>query len=392
MIKVISNSIYIIGLLVVLSNCSSDRESEVDAVSELYASCELDSSRTFQYNNLSAASKFRQTQYVSFDAESSYLAGYDRQRHQLQFLDLEKPEELPYAISLGKEGPDALGDVVGFYVHNKDLIFVLTFRYLATLDYEGSLLSKQLINSVDASLQQSEPQKDKLFLYNSPSNSAPIYYDGSTYLYVAAKRNDVEPSEKAYYESPILSRIDVKNHTVEFLPIYYPKDYATGRFPLKDPHFTIGGGKIFYSFPNSSRVYTYSIRTEEHGSFNIASQFTSDTVPALTTSDWQNPNAAMPYISSHPTYKTIHYDSYKGLVYRFHLGPFPFDLRGNEGKQGYTHLSVFTPWGKKLSELQFPFNIQYYGAAVTPQGLLLYHYRKQPEDITSLTYFSFDCS
>lgn len=352
-------------------------------------SCQLDTSQQIHYQNMGYATKYRITQAIRAD-DIFYMLGYNSQRHALEFIPIAENES-PKQQMLERTGPNGVGELSSFYYHRADSIFLLTSSALLLLDESAQVRQRWAINQGAASDFSGEAAA-QLYLYNDLSNNAPLHYDApSRSLFVAAKRQDQAPDEPAYYTSSVLVRLYLDDKRAEALPIYYPQLYQRALYPANKPHFAYTEANIYTSFPNSAWVYRYAINDiGQRDSVFLSSTSTANEMAPFAGSDLYDNLAVRTYLSEQVEFKNLVYDPFKNLLYRFHFGPYPFELKGNEGKRGYTYLHVFNLDLASIDEIRLSLKNQYYGACPSPQGLLLYR-SSATEQTNTFSVFDWAC-
>ncbi len=336
---------------------------------------------------------YRISQFVLVD-DTPFVTGYNKLTNQIDFFNLNLNKGT-HSLRLADMGPASVGNLLSFYYHNKDSIFILGNYKIALVDINGNVLFNKSINRDNSAISQDENIDFlNVNIFNDPNDNSPIFFNSEdNSLYFALHSVSYTKYDPGYYTNPIAGRLSLGDNTFSTFPITFPKNWLSNYYPLNKPNVTFSKDKIIYSFKNSSKVYVYDIKSGHQNMYNCSSIYTPNEAKPLSPSDYGDPNADMLWISQNPEFKKMIYDPYKNVYYRFHYGPYPLkDIEREPGRRGHVYLTVMDNNFKVLKEILLEKPHVYFGAVVSPFGVLInYSHSSENENLLILTAFNFGC-
>lgn len=281
--------------------------------------------------------------------------------NEIHFYDLQA-HRLLKNIRLDFEGDNGVGAIYGFHVCNPDSIYVASSNdriYLVnghgeirnSIDYTHSPIDGRAAGRADVGTER--------HLEIVERNNKLIVYTGL--------RGDWLTVDKQYLNYQYLElEIDPGNNSLRLLPMTYPKDYIDHGLKPFEASREYVNGKFVYSFASDHHIYI----TADHRSI-VRKPAKSDFIggfPALTKD--MNPFSYRRYLEQNSFYRSIVYDRYRKVYYRF------CDLASNlmniEGYRQHQSIIILDSDFNKIGEVRLPdrkFNTTNY--FVGPDGLYL---------------------
>lgn len=246
-------------------------------------------------------------QYYTEPDGKAYLAYLNRDMNKILFFSM-NTFELSFEIEMPQRGPNGVGRITGFVVHNFDTILLTT----------GQMNVLYLIDS-------SGVVNNKFPAANIMNGAHNIYFNSvtSTYRNLIIKNDTLYigthlltfPGPKEIQQLKICIRIDMKNNKQQLLPLSYPPLGNNNNEPVYRAFNTLlVKNKFIYSFHSSHNLYI----TTNFKAFQMIlakSRFIKN--------DFKLPDLQSGYHSiiksnlEHPVYRTFLYDPYKNVYYRF---------------------------------------------------------------------------
>ncbi|OEK06371.1 DUF4221 family protein [Roseivirga misakiensis] len=304
--------------------------------------------------------------YFRFDTYEEegrfYFVKYQGSQHALLFYDLEK-RRLSKTIALEKAGPNGIGTLQNFHVHNLDSIFVFDAGNMKVLSEDAEVFfSMNLFSQLPQGV---------LIDFASPE-SKPFY---SSKLNRVILENSLRRNATAEEKNqPFLAAINLESKSFELIgPQHAPfmKNAKVGYGSYQGISFTNHENLIFYNYPVSSKVYSYDLLTKENKAFN-------GNVSSIPNQASEFKNAASQAFINAYRFETaifynIIYDPYKELFYRLHRTGKPYDPAVRNTIQNTRfYVSVFGREMNFIKEIEVAQNTySQYTAFVGPEGLFL---------------------
>jgi hypothetical protein len=310
--------------------------------------------------------------YKKFSTDGAIYAGYNNHVHSIDFFDINEKRVLSQLI-LSKEGPESVQRVEGIYYHNMDSIFLLDENSLSIFNSIGKLKRRIKINF--ASDNTAFFSSNNFTAGNETNNLMFDKIHGCVY----SQNLDFQTSQcsSKHFDRSVLGKINLKDSTVELLPIYYSKLYHENFYGFYDtPKFSmINETQIVYNFPIESSVYVYDLKEGHSMSFGGESKFTSSVVSSLPWKSCKDVDAKMQHFVENVRFEKVIYDPFRDLFYRFHYG----DAKGRNADGTFMNpnqksqlLTVFSKSYSVLLEMEI--NDRRYiipNSFVGPEGLYL---------------------
>lgn len=270
--------------------------------------------------------------------EETYLAGYNRFYHTIDFYNLSKGKHIR-TVELDAQGPDKVRRMHNFAVHNDTVIFLSK--------------TKNCIYLVDA--QSGELISDHMFFNDIVMSQG--YYIGKKGLSYVRSNNftyskkrksvlfeiqaiDIKPSN--FYENYFIGEYMIEDSSFQIIKTPYPeflqqeqKYYAD----LLQPLMLNFPEKVVYNFPAFSKIFVYNRKTLKTKTHNVKSQYIPNKAPYKSfklfrnSSSWDNGD----YILGTPQFKNLWHNKKANHYYRLNQSGFNHDKRGNRPKM-YLHI------------------------------------------------------
>ncbi|MFY0593722.1 DUF4221 family protein [Roseivirga sp.] len=304
--------------------------------------------------------------YFRFDTYEKggefYFIKYHSSQHALLFYDVAK-KRLSKTVSLEKGGPNGIGNIQNFQVHNLDSIFVFDEGNMKLINDNGEVFFRMNLFS--------EAPEGVLIDFASPE-SKPFY--SATLKRVILENSIRRNASLEEKNSPFLIAIDLNTKEFEFIgPQHAPlmKNAKVGYGTYQGISFTHYGELVYYNYPVSSTVFSYNLRTDGNKSFNGSVSSIPDQAPEFKNAPTQA--FINDYRFETPVFYNILYDPYRQLFYRLHRTGKPYNpgVR-NTIQDTRFFVSVFGKEMNFIKELEIPKNTySQYTAFVGPEGLFL---------------------
>jgi|GEM_PF-4228008 len=296
------------------------------------------------------------------DQDDFYLVRYQGSTHSLLFFDLDK-EKLTKTIKMDRGGPNAIGDVQNFYIHNLDSIFIFDLGNLKIMNDEAEVY-------YGLNIYASAPQDWLVSFANAEAK--PFYHAGLKRLIL--KKSLRRGASQAEREEPFLITLDLETKVFESIgPLHadFMRNADVGFGPYHGVNFTNTDSLVLYNYAVSSSVYSYNLFTDEHLGFDGDVNSISNQAPEFKNAPTQA------FISSYrfetPIFYNLLYDPYRQLYYRLHRTAKNYEPgMTNTLMNTIFYVSVFNREMRFLEEFELGKNIySQFTAFVTPKGLAL---------------------
>lgn len=256
--------------------------------------------------------------------DDNIFVAYHYPSHSVDLLDL-KTNTFIKKLSLEREGPNAVSQVLSLYVHNLDSIFLLTLNQVIGINADGQRFFAIKINRNDTDLIGFDMERFRIWC--NPEHNQPIYYSEKyNSLYVALKPYETRVSMDNY-SLPLAGRISLESLEFEYLPIRYPDKFQTGYFGVLDnPHLlffddfsvaAFGAGYDLYRFDNTE----FSVQA-----YGLTSDYIKDHAEAVATDD---PEAAFrdfekmqAYFNNNPRTSKLRANRQSMRLYNLYYAPY----------------------------------------------------------------------
>lgn len=222
-----------------------------------------------------------------------------------------------------KDGMESHNKVFqGFYYHNKDSIFLISFKANVTLiNDRGDVLRKFPINDKTSTDRMVNLPFNGLW----SSTTTPgfldnnILYMNSVVVASVMKR----PLQILLNLSDGISKLDGK----VVPPVYQDHNFGQNNFDIYSSTVNTRNNTFVYSFPGSDRLVEYNLSSKKHSLHLANSKYVHD-LTEFDKSYFKNglTDPTLEYFMTVPSYGGIYYDKYRNLYYRLVL--LPVEKRG----------------------------------------------------------------
>lgn len=253
-------------------------------------------------------SKFQNALYN----DTSYLVGFSGRMNSLKFFNLSS-KKFSKHVKIDRKGPNGIDHISGFYVHNWDSIFIISFNRLVLID--SSSIVKSSYDLFELGIQDFE-------------GDASIGVDLGIGLHYSKQRNsvfvkyvpkDVPFGSKEFYSKPFLAELSLDCLDLKTIPFEYTIYVRDNYLASMDvPHVSFEGSMIFCCFKGESNIYSFDLENERTKEYGGRSSYTKPFAAPLER------NASREEKSKHSvesvSYLNLRYDPYRDLYYRLHFG------------------------------------------------------------------------
>jgi len=253
-------------------------------------------------------SKFQNTLFN----DTSYLVGFSGRMNSLDFFNLSS-KEFSKHVKIDRKGPNGIDQISGFYVHNWDSIFIISFHRLVLID--SSSIVKSSYDLFELGIQDFE-------------GDASIGVDLGIDLHYSKQRNsvfvkyvprDVPFGSKEFYSKPFLAELSLDSLVLKTIPFEYSVYVRDNYLASMDrPHVSFEGSMIFCCFKGESNIYSFDLKNERTKEYGGRSSYSKSFAAPLER------NASREEKSRHRvesvSYLNLKYDPYRDIYYRLHFG------------------------------------------------------------------------
>ncbi len=271
-------------------------------------------------------------------------------------------------------------ELISFYPHNLDSIFLFYKDSIKTYNSDGKVLNSIHYNN-------------KITHNNTKFSIGKLMYDFPNLSYIAKSNTLIIPCNNFEYNwwyneffinsMPIVG-IDVNNGNYTFYdnikyPIQYTKNCYAEQFNYS---YTFkGDSEIFFSYNALPNLYSYKLKdtTEEVNIITLSKNLPY--MPIYDTAYSEDLNMVMEYCKNVPSYLKIMYDPYKNIYYRFHYLPTKNAKQKAHGSFQALFDAILTIYNDKFQEIkQYNFGdaVNPYGTFVTKSGLHIKLFKPSP--------------
>jgi len=274
---------------------------------------------------------------------------YNSNNHIVYGFDLNK-NEYQYMIQLSYDGENGVGTVESLHVHNLDSIFLYERGIIKIINLQGRV-------------------KTSFNLIRGMSDDFGFVFANHTFRLNFIPKiksvllNNIYGMQNRSHalEMPFAAICNFSDRKIYAVPIMY-SDYLKNKRGDFGYHWGVNmleildDGRVVYTFPPESNIYTHNLLTEKNDSYAAPSKFTKSTVPPLeSTSDRIK---IRKHLIENPTYYGVMFDRYKNLFYRIHRGGREFTTNddGNELRDVNFYITVFDSNLNYIDEIELPKN------------------------------------
>lgn len=246
-------------------------------------------------------------QGYSFD-KKDYLFSINWLNNGLQLYDVGK-EELIKEIRFHEQGPNGVGKIFGFYVHNFDSIFLFTQRNSEIILTDTSGIIKNKISY--------DPQVGftNAFVHNSYFISEPVIFGAKMIVKAHIEGNYREMTQSNLQKFPLSYIINLETGESETINATYPDDYMLEGMRFFEYSMTSNGKNLVFSFFGDHRVFFVEDPLDKLLSYSDSrSQYLDDALPLYPMNGGRNDTYGYLFASDH--YESLLYDPFKEIYYR----------------------------------------------------------------------------
>ncbi len=260
------------------------------------------------------------SQYFLTEDGKQYLCYLSRYNNKLLFYNIDS-STLSFTIQMPVIGPEGVGEILGFLVHNPDTILLKTKqRTLYIIDQFGNLKKK-----IPISRDIKNGEYGTYIRHSASFTNCLILNDGIIYAGTHLLNN---PGPKEIQDYKLCLQIDLMNDQQKLLPMAYPPLGNKNNEPVYSYFSTLFVEDDFiYSFMSSHNLY----KTKDHKIFK--------TIPAKSRyieKDFKLPDFSSgsyqiiaKTVFEHPSYRNFYYDKYRNVFYRFVYPGIEIDMSDN---------------------------------------------------------------
>lgn len=313
------------------------------------------------------------------------LIGYNRFSNRLQGWNLDE-NRAEFETQLQIEGPDAIPEIVSFYYHNKDSIFILSFFSLSLIRSDGATVWRRVINNDKSEINGNHTAASKLWC--DPNNSSPIFYSRRENAVYAAFK-PLKVFENGRKKQPLCGKLGLADFKLEPLPIYLPETYVKGYYPNYDQaNIRFGEDQIVYGFNHNPIVYRYNVKTKKTELINCPSKFVTQFAVPISETVQEGSPELMGYIGKYPLFFKFNWDG--KYYYRVYVGEASGDP-GNAQRKKY--LMVFDNDLGLQSDFELPDGLAAMGSNVpVDDGVIFYKLFGESEEINEYIKVGLVCT
>lgn len=263
--------------------------------------------------NVSATSMYMQ--YVD---QINELSMYNKYDNSICFFDYNQGI-LSRKKRLDLEGSNGVGLVQGYYYVNEDSLFVYNYNtlFVCLLNSNLDVIWKKQLNIIEE-LQSMD------FIPSFPylQTNSPMKY--VNHKLVFGGFGTAETTAETSTNRPVTTIYDLQEDSVRFAnnyPEQYQKYNWGGGF-YRMPYFDVNEelGNMIISFPHDHYLYVYSLQNNKQSKYYAGSNLIKeikayDEKKELRTNN--NEDRVRNWAFSIPTYRSVLYDKYRNLYYRF---------------------------------------------------------------------------
>jgi len=247
-------------------------------------------------------------QYYINEKGTPYLCYLNMENNKILFFNI-SDEKLSFIIEMPRRGPQGVGGIRSFMVHNVDTILLTTGQAnaLYLIDSTGTLKRKFPVNDIQNSLHNT-------YIRHSYVQQRNLIVVNNKILAGTHLLTDPGPEDLVKYK--ICLEIDMKNNMQRLLPMTFPPLGSRDNEPVVHDYSTLmTNDKFIYSFYCSHNLYL----TEDHQKVTVIpaksryikkdfkpQDLTFGSYFEIAKSIWENLG-----------YRNFFYDKYRGVYYRF---------------------------------------------------------------------------
>lgn len=300
-------------------------------------------------------------------ADKNLLFSLNWLENGIKIYDLNQ-KSLIKSLKFDFEGPNGVLDIMGFYVHNLDSIFLFNQleSQITVIDSSGKVNGKINYYAPD--------QYSPAFIHNAYFQSPPLLKGEKLLVKTHYYGSLRDMTQEILQTKELLYEIDLKTGITQFLDFKFPDDYMLDGMKLFEGSISHGAGKHVYSLFGDHRLFFVSDFGDPLLSKNGKSEFLPETLPTFPLQADGLVFRKHSYYSPH--YESLDFDPYREVFIRFAFHAFEqdesvpvSDLRNHSGPFS---IQVFDNDLNLISETAFEAN-QYhpYDYFIAENGIYL---------------------
>lgn len=320
-------------------------------------------------------------QYANIGGDD-ILIGYNHNTNQIQFKNLTRKTN-DYSISLVSEGPKSIPEVVSFYYHNQDSLFILSLFSLSLVDAQGNIKWIDKINREGSRVKGMDYKYDAIWC--DINHGSPIYFDddeGSIYF---AFKPYYRTDKRRFQQSPC-GKLRLSDFSVERLPIFLPEKFRKNYYgPFEEINFLFQDDRIIYCSPLEPTIYSYDKNSGKIKEYDFQLKYTRNFAPPLSPSIDEGSPEVLRYFNENPRFFPVLFNG--TWYYRCHMTEYnPTTASRNK------FVTIFDTNFNLVLEAQLPKSSRMMASNIpTPSGLLLYQQLEEREDIDQYIIVNAEC-
>lgn len=237
-----------------------------------------------------------------------YLTFQNQDQNEILFYDMDS-SKLEFKLKPEVEGPNGVGEFLGYYVQNLDSIFLTIVGLQEIALINGDAILKDKI--------QYEKTTDDILL--NPSYSMSFVFHPieliENKMYITSECN------RWAKKNPVSAFIDLDTKSVFALPFFYPsfsgadnKEKAGG----VEQGFSrcFDGGNFVYSFHYKEDIYVTSLNHDSIRQIKVKSKFIDEIILPNDYNRTMDISQGLKIKSENPNYGNLYFDQYRGVYYR----------------------------------------------------------------------------
>jgi hypothetical protein len=240
----------------------------------------------------------------------SYLFSASWSSNSISMYDL-AGETLTKKIVFQRQGPNAIGDLFGFYVHNLDSIFLFPqlVPQIFIADTSGLVYS---------TIEYAPPESLSVaFVHNGYFLSPPIINGNKLYLKTHLLGNYMQVSNAVLNQTPLFYSIDMSSGEVTTSNSNYPANYLRDGFRFFEYSMASSNGRLVFSFFGDHNLFYLEDFTDyELNDVSAPSKFLSSEMEIFNVGGEIDPSSVYEYLFASERYESVIYDQFRNVFYR----------------------------------------------------------------------------
>lgn len=290
----------------------NDKEKEQNSYAEIrYSIISID---TVSIEIDSLTSNFAPTYQYTHINQYKFFSIYNTGEHKIQIYDVGSLKNFKN-INLRKEGPGTIPELLGFYIHSFDSVFLFSYdnNKVFLVDTAGTVINEYDVN--EALANGDGYYEIALGDYFEPS------YDSKNFILTFWLQPFINRRTFEYYQYPLAVDFDVKKENIRLHYGYYPDTYRKSDFHFlrEDLHRTISNDFDIHHFSNAHHLFCYDKKNKELTiSAFIKSEYLPGYIEPIVKKGDEDPTLQEQanYNITQGRYRRLHYDIKNKLYYR----------------------------------------------------------------------------